>query len=63
MSMVEHLPLHRISKIVIRKANHGVTTTYNGVEFREIVFYDTNGETFEVTAYGFEKENILVEVE
>jgi len=63
MSMVDNLPLHKVSKIVIRKANHGVTTTYNGVEFREIVFYDTNGETFEVTAYGVEKDSIIVEVE
>ena len=63
MSMVDNLPLHRISKIVIRKANHGVTTTYGGVEFREFIFYDNTGEKFEVTAYGVEKENIIVEVE
>jgi hypothetical protein len=63
MSMVEHLPLHRISKIVIRKANHGVGGTYSGATFREFIFYDNTGEKFEVTAYGVEKENILVEVE
>ena len=62
MTMVNHLPLHRISKIVVKKSNHGVSENYNGVEFREIVFYDTNDEKFEVIAYGNEDDLITIEV-
>ena len=62
MTMLNNLPLHRIKKIVIRESNHGVGETYSGVEFREIVFYDTNDEKFEVVAYGNEDEIITVEV-
>jgi len=63
MTMLNNLPLHRIKKIVIRESNHGVGETYSGVEFREIVFYDTNDEKFEVVAYGAnEDELITVEV-
>ena len=62
MTMLNNLPLHRINKIVIRESNHGVGETYNGVEFREIVFYNDNDEKFTVVGYANEDDLITVEV-